>query len=61
MPDAALVTIQDLFGTFPDQDHSALLPGLQSQGAARLSAGHRQGDPTPRFMKRLDKDEKLEK
>ena len=47
-------------GPCPYQDHTALLPGLKSQGATRLSAGHRQGDPTPCTMKRLDNEEKEE-
>jgi hypothetical protein len=36
------------------------VPGLESQGAARLSASHWKGDPTPHSMKRLDKEEKEE-
>jgi hypothetical protein len=57
--DAALVTIW-IYRAMPDQDHTALLPGLKSQGAARLSAGHRQGDPAPCTMKTLDNEEKEE-
>jgi hypothetical protein len=37
-----------------------LLPGIESQGAARLSTAYRKGDPTPRALKRLDKEEKEE-
>ena len=48
-------------GTFADKDRSTLLPGFEFQGAARISASHRQGDPMSRPMNRLEKEEKIEK